>query len=273
VPTTPQGWLAVSEEFEQIWNFPHCVGSMDGKHVVLQAPFCSGSEYYNYKSFFSIVLLALVDANYNFLYVDVGCQGRISDGGVFQNCSLNRMMEEGTLNFPSPSPLPGRNEAVPYFFVADEAFPLKENIMKVFPGIHPKGSLERIYNYRLCRARRVVENVFGIASAVFRVLRKPMLLQPEKAQLIVMTIAHLHNFLRGSSSSIHTYTPHGTFDYEEDGKLIPGQWRSRNDGEMSSLLPIRNVPRRPTSTAKEITTEIASYSQTEGRISWQDRYS
>lgn len=87
----------MSEEFDTRWNFPHCLGAMDGKHVVLQAPFNSGSEYYNYKSTFSIVLFALVDANYNFIFVDCGCQGRISDGGVFKNTELFKNMEKQSL--------------------------------------------------------------------------------------------------------------------------------------------------------------------------------
>ena len=53
---------------------------MDGKYVQLKYPFNSGSFYLNYKSSFRIVLLPLVDADYKFVYVDVGCNGRISDG-------------------------------------------------------------------------------------------------------------------------------------------------------------------------------------------------
>lgn len=60
--------------------------------------------------------------------------------------------------------------------------------MKLYSGVHPKGSVKRNFNYRLCRARRVVENVFGISSSVFRVLRKPMLLEPEKAEVVVMAV-------------------------------------------------------------------------------------
>lgn len=61
MPITEQGWLTVERGFHN--RFPHAIGAMDGKHVVLQAPFNSGSEYYNYKKSFSIVLLALVDSN------------------------------------------------------------------------------------------------------------------------------------------------------------------------------------------------------------------
>lgn len=233
---------------------------MDGKHVIITAPFKSGSEFFNYKSNFSIVLFALVDADYKFTFVDVGCQGRISDGGVFKHTLLHKKMSEDTLGLPRDCVLPGLDKPMPFVFVGDEAFPLTNHIMKPFSGIHEKGTAERTFNYRLSRARRIVENVFGISSAVFRVLRKPMLLEPEKAQTIVMTVACLHNFLRESKSSRKTYTPQGTFDEEDnDGNLIPGSWRNESTSDLSSLIPIRNIPRKPSASAKEIRNNFAKY--------------
>jgi len=72
IPQTDVEWKAVAEAFWQQWNFPNCIGAIDGKHVHILLPPNSGSVYYNYKSFNSIVLLALVDAHYKFLYVDIG---------------------------------------------------------------------------------------------------------------------------------------------------------------------------------------------------------
>jgi len=244
---------------------------MDGKHVVLQAPFNSGSEFFNYKSTFSIVLFALVDANYNFIFVDCGCQGRISDGGVFKNSELFKNMENQSLSLPSPTPLPGRTKSIPYYMIGDEAFPLNNNLMKVYSGMHPKGSTKRNFNYRLCRARRVVENVFGISSSVFRVLRKPILLEPEKAEIIIMAVAHLHNFLRKSMHSVNMYTPPGTFDSETNGELTQGSWRMENQNA-NTLVSLRNVPRRSTLIAQEIRDEIADYCMNEGRVPWQEQY-
>ena len=78
---------------------------MDGKLIVIRPRTGSGSYYFNYKHTFSIILLAVVDANYKFIYIDVGCNGRISDGGVFKNCSLFNAMENNTLQIPPPEPL------------------------------------------------------------------------------------------------------------------------------------------------------------------------
>lgn len=149
------------------------------------------------------MLLALVDGNYNFIFADVGCQGRISDGRIFKNCTLRSMLTEKTLGSPLPEELPGRHVKLPYFFVAVSAFALGENIMRSYPGNHPTGSPKRIFNYRLNRARRIVKNAFGIASAVFRVLRKPVLLEPNKAELTVMSVVVLHTCLRAHSPNLY----------------------------------------------------------------------
>ena len=146
-------------------------------------PANSGATYFNYKKTFSIVLLALVDAQYRFICVDVGCNGRISDGGVFRNSILYHAMEDGTLAVPPPCPLPGMSEKVPYFFVADEAFSLKTYLMKPF-ALRGLTAEKRIFNYRLSRARRVVENAFGILENRFRVFRSALAVLPESAESI-----------------------------------------------------------------------------------------
>ena len=76
VPTTKEEWIEIADKFEMRWNFPNCVGAINGKHIVMQAPACSGSYYYNYKKCHSIVLMAVVNANYEFILVDIGDSGR-----------------------------------------------------------------------------------------------------------------------------------------------------------------------------------------------------
>ena len=122
----------IAQVFEEKWNFNHCIGAMDGKHILIKPPAHSGSYYFNYKHSFSVVLLAIVDANYKFIYVDISCNGRISDGGVFQNCDLYKELEENRFNIPQSTFIPGMNLAFPYVIIADDAFPLKQYILKPY---------------------------------------------------------------------------------------------------------------------------------------------
>lgn len=99
-------WRAIAEGFSSKWSFPHCLGAIDGKHITIKAPANSGSLYYNYKGQFSIVLLAVVDANYLFRVVDIGAFGKSSDGGTLSASAFGRALRDGTLNLPDDEPLP-----------------------------------------------------------------------------------------------------------------------------------------------------------------------
>lgn len=147
MPQTTDEWLKVTHEFNERWNFPHCLGAIDGKHIVIQCPINSGTEFYNYKGTFSIVLMALVDANYMFTYVDIGCQGRLNDSGVLKNTSLWHKLEANEIMLPLDEPLPSKTELMPYVFIGDGAFSLGRNMMKPYSGVHEKGSMKRIFNY------------------------------------------------------------------------------------------------------------------------------
>ena len=137
VPTEPD-WLNIALDYERKWQFPNCIGSLDGKHVVIQAPKQSGTLFYNYKGTFSIVLMALVDANYCFTVIDVGGLGSNSDGGIFARSKLGKSLEGPNNNLMVPKPCELTNAPeygkFPFVFVGDEAFPLKVNLMRPYPG-------------------------------------------------------------------------------------------------------------------------------------------
>jgi hypothetical protein len=135
-PPDEQKWKSMANEFRTRWNFPNCIGAVDGKHVVIQAPNSCGSMYYNYKGTQSIVLMALADANLKFTMIDVGAFGRTSDGGVFKNCAFGNAFIQGRINIPNPAPLYSDPNSTPFPFVilGDEAFPLRENLMRPYGG-------------------------------------------------------------------------------------------------------------------------------------------
>ena len=176
---------------------------MDGKHIAIRAPAHSGSLYHNYKHFYSIVMLAVVDANYKFILVDVCSNGRACDAGVYAKSDISAALENGTLHIPPPRSLPGRINDVSYVLLGDEAFPLKTFLMKPYPS-KVLTDYERIYNYRLSRARRVSENAFGILVNRFRVLDKYIHLCPTKCTSITNACIVLHNFLLSKNDVAYT---------------------------------------------------------------------
>lgn len=106
--------------------------------------------YYNYKGTHSIVLLAMCDAKYNFTVVDIGAPGHCSDGGVFRQCNLGKIIIQNKIDFPDDAPIDKDNGPIPYYIVADEAFMLLPNVMRPYPG-RTKANLpidQAVYNYR-----------------------------------------------------------------------------------------------------------------------------
>lgn len=84
LPENETEWKEIAEESETKWNFSHCVGSCDGKHIAIEKPPESGALFYNYKLFFSIVLFAVVNAYYEFMYVNTGTNGSVADGAILK---------------------------------------------------------------------------------------------------------------------------------------------------------------------------------------------
>ncbi|XP_021002930.2 uncharacterized protein [Parasteatoda tepidariorum] len=189
-----QMWEQKASTFLDITNFPNCVGAIDGKQVIIQAPGNSDSLYFNYKGTYSVVLLAACDATYCYTFVDIGAYGKQGDSTIFSESQLGKLLFEGGLNLPWDRCLPQGNEELSLVFVADEALQLKKNIMRPYPGKNMSQDQEA-FNYRLCRARRLIENTFGITSSRWRILRKPIVSSISTVEKIVKAVVCLHNFV------------------------------------------------------------------------------
>ncbi|KAG8228652.1 hypothetical protein J437_LFUL008303 [Ladona fulva] len=192
---TEENWLIIAEGFERRVNFPHCIGAIDGKHIRVIQPKESGSLDYNYKKYFSFVLLAVCDADYTFTYIDIGSYGRSSDSSIFKQTPFYKRMMDNTLNIPAEIIIKGTVDTItPYSFVGDEAFGLSENILRPYGGkILPEK--KKIFNYRLSKARRYIECSFGILANKWRILHRPLNVDIEFAIDIVKACCLLHNFV------------------------------------------------------------------------------
>lgn len=189
-------WEKIAEEFWSRWSFPNLLGALDGKHVRIVAPDKTGSLFFNYKNYFSTVLLALVDAHCKYIIVDVGSYGKEGDAGIFNKSHMGQLIQSGHA-FPEPQYLPNSNILLPHVVVGDDAFRLDKHLVK---GYCKKQALEdrhkRNFNYHVSRVRRVSENAFGIMCAVFRIFFTPINVLPQTVDLIVIVCCALHNFLR-----------------------------------------------------------------------------
>lgn len=266
VPSSQSQWLQLADEFESKWQFPHAVGAIDGKHINIKAPPNSGSEYFNYKKQFSFVFLAVADANAQFIAFDLGAAGSQSDGGIFKHGSLGAICKSE--NFPSRCKFGQIDYQIPYFLLGDEAFALDENLMKPYPHRSAMGD-QKVFNYHLLRARRIIENAFGVLCARFRVLLRTMELDVANAMQVVRACLILHNFLMTRKDK--NYCPPGFMDSEDGlGGFRPGGWRNLIDNPCG-VCDMRPAPsgRPSTLKAREVRENLKEYFFVEKAIDFQ----
>lgn len=150
-------WLSIADGINNQFSFPNCLGCIDGKHVRIKAPVHSGSWFFNYKKFNSIVLMAACDAHRRFTWINVGDSGTyfilininkltfeknnkllfiyftgsLNDAGIFQSSDFGRALEANEVDIPGPAMLPNSNIKCLYYFIADGGFPLKHYFTNV----------------------------------------------------------------------------------------------------------------------------------------------
>ena len=265
-PLTPEGWLEIAHQFERRWNIPHALGALDGKHVAIKKPSNSGSLYYNYKGFFSIVLMALVDGDYKFLWCDVGGLGHQSDAQIFNNSELKDCIEDNSIGFPDPSPLPNDDRPMPYYILGDDAFPMRTTLMKPYRRTNLTHG-QKIFNYRLSRGRRVVENAFGILTSRWRCLDKTMLQTTKVVKIVVTACICLHNLIRMRYANLDR----GQMDAEdEDHNIVPGAWRDEVQmGEVQQAVGGGNIDNVVGKQQREYLRMY--FCSAAGSVPWQER--
>ncbi|XP_017467818.1 PREDICTED: uncharacterized protein LOC108360141 isoform X2 [Rhagoletis zephyria] len=241
-PNSPSEWESIAYEFAIKWQFPNCIGALDGKHITFRPRRKDGAFYHNYKGTNSIVLLALVDVNCKFIFVDIGCNGCNNDAGVFLQSKLSTFLREER-GIPKNATI-GNNRSLPFVVVSDDAFPTQKHLMKPYP-YHSNCRDKQVFNSRLSRARHVVEHAFGILANRFRIFLAPMNLKVETVENVTFACCVLHNFLTSNS----------TLSNVNNGRA-----------ERVTAASSQYNPRR--GEAEAIRQEFMAYFNNEGRLNW-----
>lgn len=176
-----EDWIKIAAHFYDRTNFPNVIGAIDGKCMRI-VPDKSGSKNFNYTKYFSQVLMAWINADYKFVFIYIGSFGAMSDSIIFKDSKMGQMLEQNWLKTLYQVM---KLVVMSFYVVADEAFGLSKQVL------HPYAKnnltvLKRIVNYWHTRARRLVECIFGILANKWRILQRPLEVNNEFCDSIIM---------------------------------------------------------------------------------------
>jgi len=193
LPQNQHGFERKILDMEELWQFPFAWGAIDGCHIPVKCPpggLQACKEYHNFKNFYSIVLMAIVDSNYRFLWGSCGFPGNSHDSVIFQSTDLWTNIKEKDF-IPNIGQQVG-DVSVPPLLLGDSAFPFQPWLMKPYTNavLTPE---ERYFNYRLSRARMVTEGAYGQLKGRWRVLLRKCESSTEVIKVMTLACVVLHN--------------------------------------------------------------------------------
>lgn len=193
MPESEDDFLRKMEDMNNRWQFPFCWAAIDGCHIPIKCPPGGAEackEYHNFKNFYSIVLMAMVDSSYRFIWGSCGFPGNSHDAVIFQSTGLWENIKEHSF-----IPDIGQKVAdvtIPPLIIGDSAFPFQPWLLKPYTNAVLTAK-QRYFNYRLSRARMVTEGAYGQLKGRWRVLLRRNESGPHEAKTATLTCMTLHN--------------------------------------------------------------------------------
>lgn len=214
--------------------------------------------------------MATCTAHYKFSMIDIGAPGSSHDSNVFKDSMFGKAFLETSHNIPEPNYLPNSNQVMPYFLVADQAFPLHKNIMRPYAGTN-LSEQKKVFNYRLSRARRTIENTFGILTQRWRCMNRKIVADVDTCEKIIKACVILHNFIQTEEESVplnqRHYCPPGYLDEEDtNGALIPGLWRKEQNLSSIGRVGANNASRNDINSRDIL---MNYFNSNVGSVEWQ----
>ena len=188
---TGESLKTVGEGFQSTWNIPQCAGSMDGTHLPVTPLAMNNTDYYNCKGWYSIITQAVVDYHGLFRDLCIGWPGSVHNARVLSNSTLYTKVTNGELLQGDVLLVRGGN--IPVYLIKDSAYPLLSWLIKPFPHCSPLSRQQKTYNYRISRARVVVEMAFRWLKVRWRSLGKKIDKFVGNVPNVILACCMLHN--------------------------------------------------------------------------------
>lgn len=246
---------------------------MGGKHVVIanktsntnetMSDVSESNDINNQKSS-NTILMAIVNDNFEFIYLSLSSRSRANDSCIWESSDFNSKIQTNALNIPMDYKVNGARCKLPYVFIGDKSFPLRNNLLRPFAmKILPYD--EKIFNYRLARARRVFDNTFNVLMNRFRCFQQPLTVDLNRVHSVILAACTLHNFLL---RNVRDFVDLMILDYEdiENGTIIRG-----NRIESSALVDLSLTTTSTTNSGKIVRNDFKNFFNGAGKVMFQDR--
>ena len=192
---------------------------------------------------------------------------RCADGGIFADTQLKQAMEDQSLGVPGDAPYPNDHVPMPFTIIADDAFPLRRWLLKPYQQRDVNRD-QRIFNYRLCRARRIVENAFGILANRWRVLLTTMQIAPQRSEAVILAACALNNLILTDHPNLNRRLADREDSVTHD--ITQGEWR--NGPAMEQLEALRG--NTSSNAGKAVRQYLTNYFVSDvGAVPWQEEQS
>jgi hypothetical protein len=198
----PNTVAEIQETIDGFFNkcgYPLCLGALDGTHIAVKAPTGFECDYFNYKKHHSIIMLATVNADLIFTYVNVGAPGRCNDSSIYNNCTLSNVIQHSMYQKHF---MLVRNIKIQSHLIADSAFALNSTLLKPYADRPNIPRYQSLFNYRLSRARCSVERAFGLLKNRFRLLHRKMEHDLYNVGNIIKAATIIHNLCVSTGDNI-----------------------------------------------------------------------